>query len=105
VPCSNSFQTGGQSVIGLLKLERGRRKGREDERACILLRLHNSFSGMTAALFAIGSVKESLEAEGSPQAEVLSKAHQLLIGAFEELADVLSAEKAERRESSKSQNK
>jgi hypothetical protein len=64
------------------EFEKARHFGRQEERALIVRVLHKAFSGLTAALFATDSARESLKTGGAPEAEILSKVHKLLTKAL-----------------------
>jgi len=71
------------------EFERGRRTGREEERALIPQRLHKGFECISAAAFAIELAKE-LDTE---QSEFISRASRLLTEAIELLRGVADLQK------------
>jgi hypothetical protein len=69
--------------------ERGRRAGREEERALMARKLHKGFEALTAGSFAIELAKEP----GERQTELVSRASKLLTEAMELLREGLDREK------------
>jgi hypothetical protein len=73
------------------QFEQGRVAGREEERNRIIKAYHEEVaSSMIAALFLIETAKSELEEAGLPQAEVVSKASEILTETTGKIADVLS---------------
>ena len=72
------------------QFEQGQAVGREEERSRIIKAFHEEVSSsIMAALFLIQTVKSELEEAGSPQAEVVSKASDILTETTEKIAGVL----------------
>jgi hypothetical protein len=72
------------------QFERGRIAGREEERNRIRTAFHEEVSSsIIAALFLMEMVKRELKKAGSPQAEAVSKASDILTEATEKIADVI----------------
>ncbi|MBV8279059.1 MAG: hypothetical protein JO170_27880 [Verrucomicrobia bacterium] len=72
------------------QLEQGRTLGREEERNRIVKVFHEEVSSsIIAALFLIQTAKTELLETGSPQAEIVSKASDILTEATEKIAEVL----------------
>jgi PAS domain-containing protein len=68
----------------------GRNVGREEERDRIVRTFHEEVSSsIIAALFLIETAKSELQDAGSPQAEMVSKASEILTQTTEKIADVL----------------
>ena len=73
------------------QIEQGQLVGREEERNRIVKALHEEVSSsVIAALFLIQTAKSELLEAGSPQAETVSKASEILTETAEKIADVLS---------------
>jgi hypothetical protein len=73
------------------QFEQGRTAGREEERNRIIKSYHEEVSSsMIAALFMLETAKSELEEAGLPQAEVVSKASDILTETTEKIADALS---------------
>jgi hypothetical protein len=73
------------------QFEQGRVTGREEERDRIIKAYHEEVSSsIIAVLFLIETAKNKLEEAGSPQAEPVSKASQILTETTEKIAEVLS---------------
>jgi hypothetical protein len=74
-----------------VKFEQGRIAGRQEERNRIKKAFHEEVSSpIIAALFLVEAAKSELEAAGSPQAEAVSKASDILTEATERIARVLT---------------
>jgi hypothetical protein len=72
------------------QFEQGRAVGREEERSRINKAFHEEISSsIIAALFLIQTAKSELEEVGSPQAEIVSKASEILTETTEKIAEVL----------------
>jgi hypothetical protein len=72
------------------QFEQGRNAGQEEERNRIVRTFHEEVSSsIIAALFLIETVKSELQDAGSPQAEMVSKASEILTETTEKIADVL----------------
>jgi hypothetical protein len=72
------------------QFEQGQTVGREEERNRIMKAFHEEVSSsIIAALFLIETAKNQLEEAGSPQAEVVSKASDILTETTEKIAKVL----------------
>ena len=72
------------------QFEQGRDAGREEERNRIVSTFHEEVSSsIIAALFLIETAKSELQDAGSPQAEMVSKASEILTQTTEKIADVL----------------
>lgn len=72
------------------QFEQGRQTGREEERSRIIKAFHEEVSSsMIAAIFLIETVKSELEEAGSPQAEAVSKAADILTETTERIARVI----------------
>jgi hypothetical protein len=79
------------SDLRTAQFEQGRITGQEEERNRIIKAYHEEVSSsIIAALFLMEEAKNKLEETGSPQAEPISKASQILIETTEKIADVLS---------------
>ena len=73
------------------QFEQGRIAGREEERNRIVKAYHEEVSSsMIAALFLMETAKSELEEAGLPQAEVVSKASEMLTETTGKIAEVLS---------------
>jgi len=71
--------------------EQGQVVGREEERNRIVKAFHEEISSpIIAALFLIQTAKSRLEEAGSPQAEIVSKASEILTETTQKIANVLS---------------
>jgi hypothetical protein len=78
------------------EFEQGRLVGQQAERARIVKLFHDEVSSiMMAALFAVESAKNALEAQNLPAVQELEKASELLSEAVEKNADVLEGKKEE----------
>ena len=72
------------------QFEQGREAGREEERNRVTKAFHEEVSSsMIAALFLIETVKSELEEAGSPQAEAVSKAADILTETTQKIAHVI----------------
>jgi hypothetical protein len=72
------------------QFEQGRNAGREEERNRIVSTFHEEVSSsIIAALFLIETAKSELQDAGLPQAEMVSKASEILTETTEKIADVL----------------
>ena len=72
------------------QFEQGRNSGREEERNRIIKAFHEEVSSsIIAALFLIETAKNELEEAGSPQAEAVSKASDILGETTEKIAHVM----------------
>ena len=72
------------------QFEQGRNAGREEELNRVIRTFHEEVSSsMIAALFLIETVKSELEDAGLPQAEVLSKASDILAETTDKIAHVI----------------
>jgi hypothetical protein len=72
------------------QFEQGRNAGREEERNRIVSTFHEEVSSsIIAALFLIETAKSELQDAGLPQAEMVSKASEILTQTTEKIADVL----------------
>jgi hypothetical protein len=72
------------------QFEKGRLAGREEERNRIIKAYHEEVaSSMISALFLIETAKSELEEAELPQAEVVSKASEILTETTEKIAEVL----------------
>jgi hypothetical protein len=72
------------------KLEQGRNVGREEERTRVIKAFHEEVSSsIIAALFLIETAKTELKEAGSPQAEAVSKASDILAATTEKIAHVI----------------
>jgi hypothetical protein len=72
------------------QFEQGQAVGREEERSRIMKAFHEEVSSsIIAALFLIETAQSQLEEAGSPQAEVVSKASDILTETTEKIAKVL----------------
>jgi hypothetical protein len=75
------------------QFEQGQKVGREEERNRVIKAFNEEVSSsMIAALFLIETAKSELEAAGSPQAEAVSKASDILADATEKIAQVIGEE-------------
>jgi hypothetical protein len=73
------------------QFEQGRVIGREEERTRIVKAFHEEISTpIIAALFLIQTAKNELKEAGSPQAELVSKASEILTETTEKIAEVLA---------------
>jgi hypothetical protein len=73
------------------QFEQGQVIGREEERNRIVKAFHEEVSTpIIAALFLIQTAKNELEEAGSPQAELVSKASEILTETTEKIAEVLA---------------
>ena len=80
------------------QFEQGQAMGREEERSRIIKAFHEEVSSsIVAALFLIQTAKSELEEAGSPQAEIVSKASDILTETTEKIADVLGEPTTKRR--------
>jgi signal transduction histidine kinase len=78
------------------EFEQGRLVGQQEERARIVKLFHDEVSStMMAALFAVESAKNALEAQNLPAVKELEKASELLSEAVEKTADALEDKKEE----------
>ena len=72
------------------QFEQGQAVGREEERSRIIRAFHEEVSSsIIAALFLIETAKSELEEAGSPQAEIVAKASDILTETTDKIADVL----------------
>jgi len=72
------------------KFEQGQNAGREEERNRLVKAFHEEVSSsIIAALFLIETAKSELVAAGSPQAEAVSKASDILAETTEKIAQVI----------------
>ncbi len=72
------------------EFEQGQNAGRQEERNRLVKAFHEEVSSsIIAALFLIETVKSELEAAGSPQAEAVSKASDILAKTTEKIAEVI----------------
>ncbi len=72
------------------EFERGQNAGREEERNRIVKAFHEEVaSSIIAALFLIETAKSELQAAGSPQAEAVAKASDILAETTEKIAQVI----------------
>jgi signal transduction histidine kinase len=79
-----------------VEFEQGLFVGQQEERARIVKLFHDEVSStMMAALFALESAKNALEAQNLPAIQALEKASELLSEAVEKTADVLEGKKDE----------
>jgi len=79
-----------------VEFEQGLFVGHQEERARIVKLFHDEVSStMMAALFALESAKNALEAQNLPAIQALEKASELLSEAVEKTADVLEGKKDE----------
>ena len=79
-----------------VEFEQGLFVGQQEERARIIKLFHDEVSStMMAALFALESAKNALEAQNLPAIQALEKASELLSEAVEKTADVLEGKKDE----------
>ena len=79
-----------------VEFEQGLFVGQQEERARIVKLFHDEVSStMMAALFALESAKNTLEAQNLPAIQALEKASELLSEAVEKTADVLEGKKDE----------
>ena len=77
-------------VFDISQFEQGRNAGREEERNRIVSTFHEEVSSsIIAALFLIETAKSELQDAGLPQAEMVSKASEILTETTEKIADVL----------------
>ena len=77
-------------VFDISQFEQGRNAGREEERNRIVSTFHEEISSsIIAALFLIETAKSELQDAGLPQAEMVSKASEILTQTTEKIADVL----------------
>jgi hypothetical protein len=73
-----------------VQFEQGRNSGREEERNRIIKAFHEEVSSsIIAALFLIETAKNELEEAGSPQAEAVSKASDILGESTGKIAQVM----------------
>jgi hypothetical protein len=73
-----------------VQFEQGQALGREEERSRINKAFHEEVSSsIIAALFLIQTAKSELEEAGSPQAEIVAKASDILTETTEKIAEVL----------------
>jgi hypothetical protein len=102
---ASGFAVRSQGKIGYLMIdgfaslsaqfEEGRDEGREEENTRIRKRFHEEVSSpMVAALFLVETAKIELEAAGSPQAEVVAKASDILAETTEKIALVIGEAEA-----------
>lgn len=90
------FHDGGLCLPSSAQFEQGRLVGRQEERARIIKLFHDEVSStMMAALFAVESAKNALEAQNLPVVLELEKASELLSEAVEKTGDVLEGKKEE----------
>jgi signal transduction histidine kinase len=79
-----------------VEFEQGLFVGQQEERARIVKLFHDEVSStMMAALFALESAKNALEAQNLPAIQALERASELLSEAVEKTADVLEGRKDE----------
>jgi hypothetical protein len=72
------------------KFEEGRMLGQEEQRARLIQMVHDAVSpSLLGAIFAIEWLKEIMQAENLPHAEIALRASELLTEAVEKLSDVL----------------
>jgi hypothetical protein len=84
----------GDAESNSAEFEQGRLVGQQEERARIVKLFHDEVSStMMAALFAVESAKNALEAQNLPTVQELEKASELLSEAVEKTADVLEGKK------------
>jgi hypothetical protein len=82
------------------QFEQGHAVGREEERNRITKAFHEEVSSsIIAALFLIKTAESELEEAGSPQAEIVSKASDILTETTEKIANVLTEESKNQSES------
>jgi PAS domain-containing protein len=73
-----------------VQFEQGRKVGQEEERDRITKAFHEEVSSsIIAALFLIETAKSELEEAGSPQAEIVAKASDILAETTEKIAQVI----------------
>ena len=74
------------------EFEEGRMLGQEEQRARLIQMVHDAVSPtMLGAIFAIESLKQTMQEENLPHAEIAFRASELLAEAIEKLSDVLES--------------